>query len=476
MFFFCSGLSYASAQTDGTSGVGKGDTSAPKPAPKNNNKEKPKNNTPRIKSQTPKTSPGGNTTRPKPGNNNQANETPREECAEGTLVIRCDLPECNVLVDSKSQGITNLNGELRIPTPRGKRNIVVSKNGYETAQAIATVSCGELEMVNLRLKAKPFDLQLKTNPPNADILINDPPQLKGKSDENGVFKFRVENDLILVQARKTGYQTASITVTPAAAQKEIQLVLKPIPARIILNTNVAGAFVLIDGDDKKHDLTESISLEPGRRKLTVAALGFKSQTLDLDLQPNQKVEKTISFDALPVAELINQAEQFLKSKSMPEALRLCEYVFKSEPNNPVANRLAGTIYLEKQDYARAEPYLLKALDGNESIALSVRRHHNEKFEMSGAHNACRGLLRLSRNAVEYQGLHVTTENFKVSYSQIQIAGLQIKKNVALFLSLKVTEAKGGRREYNFFGVDKEFSLEAKPYLEMIHRLLQRYKT
>jgi len=396
------------------------------------------------------------------------------ECADSEILVRCDLPECNVLLDGKSQGITSLNGELQFPAANGKRNIVVSRNGYETGQTTATVSCGELKTVSVKLKAKPFEVKLKTNLPNCDVLINDPPELIGKTNDYGAFSFTARSETVYIQAKKQGYLSDSKSVSALSAQKEVLLSLKPMPARVFISANARKAFAQADGDEKLFETSEPFSVEPGRRKVVVTALGFKPLALELDLQPNQRIEKTVSLERLPVAEMLVQAEQFFREKSFDKTIQLSRYVIETEPNNGAANRLIGTIYLEKQNYAEAEPFLLKALNGDETIVLNIRRHLGEKFELSAGHGAaCEGQLRIGKNEIEYRGGASAAENFKVPYGGFQVLGLQVKKNTALSLSLKVSNEKGSKKEYNFFSRERELSQDGKLYLALIQRLLQR---
>jgi hypothetical protein len=425
---------------------------------------------PKVKGNPTKNPP---TPKNNPNGGGKISKSPAE-CLESEILLRCDLPECQVLLDGKSQGITDLNGVLQFPAANGNRNIVVSRDGYETARTSASVSCGEVKAVTVKLKAKPFEIRLKTNLPNCDIFINDPPELIGKTDDYGVFSFTARSGTVFIQARKTGYLSDSKSVSAVAGQKEVALNLNPMPARVSIITTAKGVFAQAEGDEKIHDASEPFSIEPGRRRLFITALGHKSLTIELTLQPNQRVEKSVELERLPVAGLILQAEQFLKDKSFDKTLRLARYALEAEPNNGAANRLIGTIFLEKQNYPEAEAYLLKALDGGETVVLNVRRHLNEKFELSAGHGAaCEGQLLISKSGIEYRGLTATAENFKVSSGNFQILGLQLKKNTALALSLKVTEARGGKKDYNFFSREKELSQDGKPFLSLIQRLLQR---
>ncbi|MFN0141492.1 MAG: tetratricopeptide repeat protein [Pyrinomonadaceae bacterium] len=371
------------------------------------------------------------------------------------------------------RGITDLNGELIVAVATGKRNVSVSKDGYETMQSSVNVTCAAPPPVSFKLKPKQFEIRVKANLPNCDIFINDPPEFIGRTDENGRFSFAGRSLTVFVQARKAGYLSDSKSVSSASPPKEVLLNLTPIPAQIRLNSDVANATAHSEGDEKIYPVAEPFLLEPGRRKLVVTALGYKPIVLDLDLQPSQKLEKTISLERLPVSDLLIQADQFLKKQSYQEAMQLCRYVLESEPGNPTANRLIGMIYLERKSYVEAEPYFMQALNGGETIVLEIRRHAGEKFELTSGHGlVCEGQLLFYNNHLEYRG-SAGAENFNASYSEIQIVGLQLKKNVASFLGLKFMNAKGSKKDYNFFSKENELSQEGRGYLEMIQRLIRR---
>ena len=75
--------------------------------------------------------------------------------------------------------------------------------------------------------------------------------------------------------------------------------------------------------------------------------------------------------------------------------------------------------------------------------------------------------------MEFQGVRIGTDNFKVTYDQIQVIGIQVKNNVASYLGTKVN-VSGKRHDFNFYSYDKELSQAGKPYLEMIQRLLRSH--
>jgi hypothetical protein len=81
------------------------------------------------------------------------------------------------------------------------------------------------------------------------------------------------------------------------------------------------------------------------------------------------------------------------------------------------------------------------------------------------------VLILNKSEVELQGRNAA-ENFKVGYDQVELTGVQLKKNVALYLGTKVTVTRGKRREYNFYSFDNELSQAGRPFLDMLQLLLR----
>jgi hypothetical protein len=392
-------------------------------------------------------------------------------CKESGLVVRCGVPGCDVLVDGEKRGFTDENGELHVPVARGKHTVIAAKAGYEPVKTQVEVGCGAGEPANVILKTRPYAVRLRTNLPACDIFRNGAPA--GRSDEQGLFVFTANEIQILAEARKDGYLGGSATVTPENAGTEIRLELRAVPARLYLTANVAEARARLDEQGDWLAIDEPLSLSPGPHTVTVEALGFAPATLSLTPAANEKLERQVELQPLPVAELLAQADALFKRQDWGQVQALCRHVFKADAGNAAAHRLSGLAYLANQNYAQAEPHLLRALRGGASFAVRVRRHAQEKFELGKGHDACLGALTLSAGGLEYRGQTVTAENFTVTKAQVQIVGLQVKKDAALCLSLKIADAQGkNRRDYNFFAPEKELSAEGKPYLEMLHRLLQ----
>ena len=168
-----------------------------------------------------------------------------------------------------------------------------------------------------------------------------------------------------------------------------------------------------------------------------------------------------------------QANSFFSSRAYDDVIKLAQFILEADATNAAANRLLGLVYLERADLASAQSRFDLALAGGESVALRVRRHDGEKFELNKGHNTCEAQLIFTRNELEFKSARNPVDNFKVPYAQIQIAGVQLKSGVAPYLKTKVT-VNGKNRDYNFYSFDRELSQTGKPYLEMVQRLMRSH--
>jgi tetratricopeptide (TPR) repeat protein len=195
--------------------------------------------------------------------------------------------------------------------------------------------------------------------------------------------------------------------------------------------------------------------------------------LEVTVNPDDSISKEVKLERLPLASLQEQAAKALNERRYNDTLKLCQYIFESDPANPAGHQLAGQVYLERGDFGNAGSHFAKALSGGESVTLRVRRHSGEKFDFNKGHDLCEARLILAKSEVEFQGTRVATDNFKVPYDQIQVIGLQLKNNRASYLGTKVNVA-GKRHDFNFYSYDNELSQTGKPYLEMIQGLLRSH--
>jgi len=398
----------------------------------------------------------------------------KPSCLEGKIIVRTDPPECEVSLNDQKQGVTDDNGQLAIPIASGRYNITVSKPGYDSSTKPVNLGCGKTETVIFKLNLSTITLSIRTNPPDCEILVNQ--GSKGRSDSQGLFKYPTLPGSILIEARKEGYlsKMKPIEATIENAGQEVTFTLEPIPASLKVTANVASARVRIGNQAETRALNESTLLPPGRYQITAEALGYEPASFEITLGPGEIAKREVSLQRLSPEELAKQAEKMYDNRAYANVFTLCNYIFEAEPGYGAAHRLAGLAYLAEQNYAKAAAHLVQALSSNETISLPVRRHAGENFDINRGHTDCSSILIMNKKEVEFRGLQAPNDNFKVTYDQIQMLGIQLKKNTAVYLSVKVTDKRGKGREFNFYSFDKELSQSGRAYLELLQHLLQSH--
>lgn len=386
------------------------------------------------------------------------------------------MPGCEVSFNGDAADSLGDEKQVTYEVERGSYMVSVRKAGYEPFSKSVKVSCNETEKIEARLARRSVAVRLRTNLPGCEIYVGSPPALQGRSDDEGLFSYATSATQLLVEARKPGYQSAveAFAVTTDLEKREVRLNLKPVPATLDVTANVEGARIGFVGREESYAAGEPFTLAPGTHRMTVGALGYAPREIEVKASPNETIKRTVELERLPVAELLAQAERFLSQRAYAEASTLARYVFETDAGNAHAHRIEGLTHLARGDYAKAEQSLQRALAGGASVRLQVRRHAGENFDPLKGHDACAAALILSKSELEFQGLQSPAENFKVPYASVAAAGVQLKKNAYVYLGAKVETARGKRKDYNFYGYDKELSQASAAYLRMIQNLLRAH--
>ncbi len=430
--------------------------------------------------------PGPRPTRPRDGTSAPV-EKPVEVCEDADMVVVCGMPGCEIALEGKesprgkfralSKSITDDLGGYAFQVPGNQwYKVNVSKPGYEPFPAATQhVDCDDQKELKADLRAKPVTIRIRTRPAECDIYFEREQRPAGKSDANGLFSYLVTKPTLLIEARKKGYlsDTKTVLLAPELAAREIVLSLEPISASLLLTSNVPNARVTIDSQKISKSVQEKIPLAPGRHTITVEALGYTPANFEITVVPEEVVSKPITLERMPLASLRSQATALFAARAYDDVLKLAQFMLDADANNGSAHLLMGLVQIERANFAGAQPHLDQALNSGETVSLQVRRHAGEKFELTKGHDACDAKLIFGKSELEFKSDRNPAENFKVPYDQVQMAGIQLKNRVALYLGTKINVA-GKRRDYNFYSFDRELSQSGKPYLEMIQRLLRSH--
>lgn len=412
---------------------------------------------------------------------------PRPLCEDSDFVVVCGMPGCEITLNSKQSNRAKFQQLSKTTTDDlggftfqvlGNQfyKVSVSKPGYELFESeIRKVACDDQQEMKTSLKAKPVTLRIRTDPVECDIYLEGSREPNGRSDNKGLYSYLLNKPTLLIEARKKGYlsDTQTVLLAPEWASREITLSLEPISASVHLKSNVEVARVTVDDKGPSKSVADRVLVAPGQHTITVEALGYKPEKLQLSVGPEEIVAKEITLERLSLPALQAMALSRFSSRAYDDVLKLTQFMFEADSVNASAHRLVGLVLLERGDFATAQAHFEKALSGGESFSLRLRRHAGEKFELSKGHDACDAQIVLSKSDLEFSSTRNPIENFKVSYDQVQVIGLQLKSRVATYLSTKVNVG-GRKRDYNFYSFDRELSQSGRAYLEMVQRLLRSH--
>jgi len=383
------------------------------------------------------------------------------------------MPGCEITLNGKDRNVTDDLGGITFQVEGNQKyKVRVTKPGYDSYEKMEEkLVCGDQREVKALLPAKPVALRIRTLPAACDIYLDGQKQPSG-SDAQGLFSYVLSQPTLLVEARKKGFLSATknIFLRPELANQETVLELDPISAVLRLTANVESARVTIDNQRSAKPVSERILLSPGTHTLAIEALGYAPIKLELTVAPDETVNRDVQLERLSVPLLLEQAASALNERRYGDAQKLSEFVLAADPANAAAHRLVGQVYVERNDFGNAGSHFAQALAGGEPVTLRIRRHPGEKFDLNKGHDTCDARLIMGKNELEFQGLRIATDNFKVTYDQVQVVGIQLKSNAAPYLGTKVT-ANGKRRDFNFYSFDNELSQAGKAYLQMVQGLL-----
>jgi serine/threonine protein kinase len=156
----------------------------------------------------------------------------------------------------------------------------------------------------------PGSIQVDSNPQGAQI------QIDGKSDPSWVTPFNLSGltpgKHILV-ASKTGYvaETHSVDVT-AASKSFVALQLFPSSAQIAVNSNPAGAEIVLDGRNTGRVTPAQFAVEKGPHTILLRKAGYLEETTTATLAGGQNFQFGPALRALGNAEDIRNVGKFKK--------------------------------------------------------------------------------------------------------------------------------------------------------------------
>ena len=177
----------------------------------------------------------------------------------------------------------------------------VLKNGFAFEAEKRPASAGELVKAVRKAQATPK----REPPPPAQLVVRSNvygDQLWIDGEEQGstgktVHELKAGEHQIKVS--KEGYEDYTGQLSLKAGEKQtLRVVLKPLPARLDTESNVADAGLWLDGG-YLGKVGESYRLPPGKHRLEVRKAGYKSLQKTLTLPPGKTLSQRFELEKLP---------------------------------------------------------------------------------------------------------------------------------------------------------------------------------
>ncbi len=170
--------------------------------------------------------------------------------------------------------------------PTGTYRITVSQRGYVSQTRQVQIAAGEKIALTLDLVARIGGVTLSTHPAGAQVFLDGqavagrtPLSLEKVAEGPHIFRFELKD-----------YRSVEKKVSIVRGRTiEVVAQLKLLPATIVLKSNPAGAEIRVDDADSLWGTTPAtLSLVPGRHRITLSYPGYDSHILAGQWRPNQR--------------------------------------------------------------------------------------------------------------------------------------------------------------------------------------------
>lgn len=195
------------------------------------------------------------------------------------LNINTTPPGAQIFLDGSFIGVS----PIQIEVQPGQHTVLATMPGYSAAQQSFTVAPGETKTINLVLNPEQATLKVFSSPAGASIYVNG--QYRGVAPSAGL-TLTLAPGTYSVEARLSGYQDASMTVTLNPGEtRTITLTLVPRKATLNIFTNPVGASIYVNGNYIGTTRTTglSVQVDPGTHTIIATMSGYQDTTVTVNV-------------------------------------------------------------------------------------------------------------------------------------------------------------------------------------------------
>jgi len=216
-----------------------------------------------------------------------------QQPAFGRLQIDSSPQQARAYVDGNYVGTT----PTSYGTHPGKHDIRITKDGYETFQTSVNLRPGETQSVRARLQAvhRTGSVSFDSSPRGADVYLDG--NYVGSTPTGNVSVDAGSHD---ARFTLSGYQDQHVGFQLSSGEhRQVSANLRPASGSLVIQANVGGALVFVDGQQVGTIANGSgrlsmSSLDPGQHELTLVAPGFRTYVTNFTIQPGETTRLSAS--------------------------------------------------------------------------------------------------------------------------------------------------------------------------------------
>ena len=216
----------------------------------------------------------------------------------GSLLVAGDVTGATVSVDGTPRGTTPTVIE-GITEGEHDVQVVSPQPGMQPHTERVRIRAGERTVINPILRPAPVatgSLRVLVRPADTGAIVSLDGEVIGEAPAS---KEQVPPGEHIVEARADGYEAAQQPVTiEGGSQRVLSITLTPIagaPGRIVVNTNVDGASVSVDGEDRGAPPVVIEGASPGTHAIVVRAQGHQEHRETCSVGPGRNCEITANL-------------------------------------------------------------------------------------------------------------------------------------------------------------------------------------
>ncbi len=276
----------------------------------------------------------------------------------------------------------------------------------------------------------------------------------GETDPNGILVVRdLQPGRHLVAGARAGFAAASAVVELVEGRSEVvELELVPLPARLTVAADAAGAVLRVGGAAREHRLpVTDLELPPGVHRMTITGPGYVTVEEEIELRPGARTTWDVGLDPVPAGELLASARRQFDRSDYRAAAAGARAVVDVRPEAGAAHLLLGRALYALGRYDDSVVSLWRAILLGEQVVLETNHRHGGGGFRRGF---CRGVITLSRTEIAFRSPDEPEHGF--SLSAAAVTDVELTETVAgqpFRLNTRVRGDGTGRRNFDYLHRD-----------------------